>query len=103
MHASGNKGCKCFQETTVFGKLFGKGDYKLLEKITNVQLNEFLSQFEWFLNGILAKELFSWRFKVYCTNKRKEKNILNGRSHTVAVSWSNMTLKMLAWFSFSLG
>jgi hypothetical protein len=59
-------------------------NFLLLEKISNVQLNEYLSQFEKSLNGILNKELFSWRFKVYCMNKVKEKNNLIARSHTEA-------------------
>jgi len=48
--------------------------YKLLEKITNIQLNEFISQFEKFLNGILAKELFSCgdlKYIVRIKEKRK--------------------------------
>jgi hypothetical protein len=44
------------------------------------------------LNGILNKELFSWRFKVYCMNKVKERNNLIARSHTEALSSSQRTL-----------
>jgi hypothetical protein len=54
-------------------------NFLLLEKLSNVQLNEYLTHFDKFLNGILDKELFSWRFKVYSTNKLKEKkNYLAG-------------------------
>jgi hypothetical protein len=67
-------------------------NFLLLEKISNVQLNEYLSQFEKSLNGILNKELFSWRFKVYCMNKVKERNILIARSHTQALSSSQSTI-----------
>jgi hypothetical protein len=67
-------------------------NFLLLEKISDVQLNEYLSQFEKSLNGILNKELFSWRFKVYCMNKVKERNNLIARSHTEALSSSQRTL-----------
>jgi hypothetical protein len=67
-------------------------NFLLLEKISNVQFNEYLSQFEKLLHGILNKELFSWRFKVYCTNKVKRKKDLLARSHSAALSSSQMTL-----------
>jgi hypothetical protein len=67
-------------------------NFLLLEKISIVQFNEYLSQFEKLLNGILNKELFSWRFKVYCTNKVKGKKDLLARSHSAALSSSQMTL-----------
>jgi hypothetical protein len=35
-------------------------NFLLLEKLSNVQLNEYLAHFDKFLNGILDKELFSW-------------------------------------------
>jgi hypothetical protein len=66
-------------------------NFLLLEEISNVQLNEYLLHFEKFVNGILDNELFSWRFKVYCTKTLKNKNILFGRAHTEALSQSQVT------------
>jgi hypothetical protein len=44
-----------------------------------------------FVNGILDNELFSCRFKVYCTYKLKDKKNLFGRAHTEALSQSQVT------------
>jgi hypothetical protein len=66
-------------------------NFLILEQISNVQLDEYLLHFEKFVNGILDNELFSWRFKVYCTKKLKDKNILFGRTHSEAISRSQET------------
>ena len=57
-------GLKQIESKTV---TFGASDMPL----TDEKLKEYLVNFEKLLISILKKELFSWRFKLFCLNKKK--------------------------------
>ena len=46
-------------------------NFLLLAKVSDEKLKEYLVNFEKLLISILKKELFSWRFKLFCLNKKK--------------------------------
>ena len=67
-------------------------NFLLLAKVSDEKLKEYLVNFEKFLISILKKELFSWRFKFFCLNKKILKDILCGRSHCGALSQYQATV-----------
>ena len=61
-------------------------NFLVISNIDEYNFLKYLTDFEKFMEGILKKELFSWRYRIFLSNVRKYLDNLNERAHIVALS-----------------